>query len=634
MYSPVPMSTLRAILEEHWAFEDFRGIQADIIESIVNGNDTLGLMPTGGGKSITFQVPALALPGLTIVISPLIALMKDQVMHLRRLGIQADAVHSGLNRGEQVRIFENAILGGEKILYISPERLSSPTFQAKVRRMNVSFVTVDEAHCISQWGYDFRPDYLKISTIRDVFPDIPILALTATATPDAVDDICRQLQFREGHSNIFRMSFERKNLFYVVREAKHKDLELLHILHNVSGPAIVYTRSREKTEELSKLLNANGIPALHYHAGLNEIDRDVRQRAWQDDEVRVMVATNAFGMGIDKPDVRLVVHVALPDSIEEYFQEAGRAGRDGKKSYAVLLYNESDGKTLNRRVTNSFPDKDRVAEIYDKLCYFFQLAVGDGYDVTYEFDAEKFCRTYHVDYASVSGALQLLTLDGYILYREPEENRSRLMFLVQRDELYALRNLHGEAEAVVWAVLRLYNGQFADYVNIDERDVAASAGLTPDEVYKMLILLTKQRILHYIPHKSVARITFLQRRVEHVRLSRAVYEERKKVYEQRLDAMWKYATQKTTCRSRALLSYFGEQTDHVCGGCDVCTSARERPIDTQETEKQILVLLADGRELALGELTEIKGTKEQISEAVRHLLDEGKIHRRYGKIYL
>ena len=377
------------ILRQYWGYPDFRGIQRDIIESIASGKDTLGLMPTGGGKSITFQVPALAQEGVCIVITPLIALMKDQVQHLKQRGILADAIYSGKTRSEIVQILENCIFGGIKILYVSPERLGTDIFQTKLRHINVSFITVDEAHCISQWGYDFRPSYLKIADIREQKPGIPILALTATATPEVVDDIQEQLHF--GEKNVFKMSFERKNLAYIVRTVSDKQHEMIHILQCVKGSAIVYARSRKRTKEMSELINQSGISATFYHAGLDPAVKDERQKAWQADKVRVMVATNAFGMGIDKPDVRMVIHIDCPDSLEAYFQEAGRAGRDGEKSYAVLLYDTSDERKLKKRIDDTFPEKELIKDIYERLAYFFQIGVTSGRGKTFEFNIEKFC---------------------------------------------------------------------------------------------------------------------------------------------------------------------------------------------------------------------------------------------------
>ena len=435
------------LLKQYWGYPEFRGIQQSIIESIGEGKDTLGLMPTGGGKSITFQVPALAKEGVCLVITPLIALMKDQVMHLRQRNIRADAIYSGRSRNEIVQILENCIFGGIKILYISPERLSSELFQTKLRHIQVSIITVDEAHCISQWGYDFRPSYLHIADIRKMKPEVPVLALTATATPEVVDDIQEKLLFRE--KNVFRMSFERKNLAYIVRQTTDKNAELVHILSSLHGSAIVYVRSRKKAKEISKFLTEEGISATFYHAGLAPATKDERQKAWQEEKVRVIVATNAFGMGIDKADVRCVVHIDFPDSIEAYFQEAGRAGRDSKKAYAVLLYNQSDHRILKQRAANTFPPKDYIKDVYEHLAYFYQIAVGTGTGKTFEFDIEKFCYTYKYFPVPVDSALHILEQSGYIHYESQPDDRARLMFRIGRDELYRLQDRDKTEEQVI-----------------------------------------------------------------------------------------------------------------------------------------------------------------------------------------
>ena len=478
-----------SVLKKYWGYDKFRGIQRDIIESIGSGKDTLGLMPTGGGKSITFQVPALSREGLCLVVTPLIALMKDQVHNLRQRGIKATAVYSGLSHEEIIVALENCIFGDYKFLYVSPERLATDIFQTKVRRMPVSFLTVDEAHCISQWGYDFRPSYTKIAEIRKILPDIPVLALTATATPEVVKDIQRQLAFRE--ENVFRMSFERKNLAYVVRHTEDKMGMLCHILDSVEGSAIVYTRSRRNTKEAAEQLQAKGFTATFYHAGLNDAEKDLRQREWQTGKTRVMVATNAFGMGIDKPDVRIVTHLDIPDSIESYFQEAGRAGRDGQQAYAVLLYQKYDRTRLMKRIPETFPDKDDIRKVYEHVCYYCQMAMGDGYQVTREFNLEEFCRNFKHFPVQTNSALHLLERAGYIEYTEEQENASRLHFLLRRDELYRIHELCEEQEQLIQWILRSYGGLFSDYVFIDERRLATLSGIPDERVYQHLLALTR-----------------------------------------------------------------------------------------------------------------------------------------------
>ena len=496
----------QSILQKYWGYPDFRGIQRNIIESIASGRDTLGLMPTGGGKSITFQVPALAQEGVCIVITPLIALMKDQVQHLREHGILADAIYADKSRSEILKTLDNAIFGGVKILYVSPERLASEMFQTKLRHIHVSFITVDEAHCISQWGYDFRPSYLQIASIREMKPGIPILALTATATPEVVDDIQERLHFKE--KNVFKMSFERKNLAYVVREAEDKQGEMIHILQSVGGSAIVYARSRKRTKEMAQLLSQQGITATFYHAGLDPDVKDQRQKAWQKDEVRVMCATNAFGMGIDKPDVRVVIHIDCPDSLEAYFQEAGRAGRDGQKSYAVLLYNKHDELKLCKRVDDTFPPKELIQDIYEHLAYFYQIGVGSGQGKTFEFDIEKFCVTYKYFPTKVDAALRILERSGYLHYEDNPDGKARVMFLLGRNDLYQLDQLAPSQDAVVTALLRSYGSLFVDLTYIDETMIARQAELTIQQVYFALKSLAARHIIQFIPRRKIPFISY------------------------------------------------------------------------------------------------------------------------------
>ncbi len=552
------------ILRQYWGYPDFRGIQKDIIESIFAGRDTLGLMPTGGGKSITFQVPALALDGVCIVITPLIALMKDQVDHLQKLGIKAASIYSGMTRPEIIKVLENAIFGGVKILYVSPERLSSELFQAKLKHMKVSFITVDEAHCISQWGYDFRPSYLHISDIRKQKPDVAILALTATATPEVIDDIQSRLGFKE--RNVFRMSFERKNLTYVVRLTSDKDQQLIHILNSVKGCAIVYVRSRKRTKEIAQMLKDNHIEATYYHAGLEHYTKDLRQKEWQNDETRVMVATNAFGMGIDKPNVRIVVHIDCPDSIEAYFQEAGRAGRDGKRAYAVLLYNEGDSRKLHKRITDNFPEKEYIRKVYESLAYFYQIGVGSGIGHTFAFDLGKFCHNFGLSMILVDSSLRILERAGYIVYENDPKSSAKLMFLLSRNQLYILENLTTNEDKIITTLLRLYGGLFNDYTYIDEGLIAQKSGLTPEQVYLILKNLSMKRILHFIPQRKMPYISYTKSRDdgERIIISNNVYEDRKLEFEKRIGAIIGYAQNDSVCRSRQLLRYFCETNSNDC----------------------------------------------------------------------
>ena len=583
----------QSILQKYWGYPDFRGIQRNIIESIASGRDTLGLMPTGGGKSITFQVPALAQKGVCIVITPLIALMKDQVQHLREYGILADAIYADKSRNEILQTLDNAIFGGVKILYVSPERLASEMFQTKLRHIHVSFITVDEAHCISQWGYDFRPSYLQIASIREMKPGIPILALTATATPEVVDDIQERLHFKE--KNVFKMSFERKNLAYVVREAEDKQGEMIHILQSVGGSAIIYARSRKRTKEMAQLLSQQGITATFYHAGLDPDVKDQRQKAWQKDEVRVMCATNAFGMGIDKPDVRVVIHIDCPDSLEAYFQEAGRAGRDGQKSYAVLLYNKHDELKLCKRVDDNFPPKELIQDIYEHLAYFYQIGVGSGQGKTFEFDIEKFCVTYKYFPTKVDAALRILERSGYLHYEDNPDGKARVMFLLGRNDLYQLDQLAPSQDAVVTALLRSYGSLFVDLTYIDETMIARQAELTIQQVYFALKSLAARHIIQFIPHRKIPFISYTRDRVDgdKVVIPKEVWESRREQYEKRIKSMIRYAKNDEVCRSRQLLAYFGEENDRDCKQCDVCLAdqaeEREKELRRKVAENQIII---------------------------------------------
>ena len=561
------MNKYQEILKQYWGYDSFRDLQEEIITSIGEGKDTLGLMPTGGGKSITFQVPALAQSGLCIVITPLIALMKDQVQNLRKRGIKALAIYSGMTRQEIVTALENCIFGDYKFLYISPERLDTEIFRIKLRSMKVSMITVDESHCISQWGYDFRPAYLKIAEIRELLPGVPVLALTATATPEVVKDIQSRLNFRE--ENVFRMSFERKNLAYIVRKTDNKTGELLHILKRIDGSAIIYVRNRRRTKEITELLMQEGITADFYHAGLDNAVKDLRQKRWQNGEIRVMVATNAFGMGIDKPDVRIVLHIDLPDSPEAYFQEAGRAGRDGLKAYAVILYAKSDKMTLHKRVADTFPEKEYILQVYEHLQYYYQMAMGDGFQCIREFNLEEFCRKFKYFPVPVDSALKILTQAGYLEYTDEQDNASRILFTIRRDELYKLREMGTEAETLIQTILRSYTGVFTDYAYISEDTLAIRTGLTRQQIYNILVTLTKRRIVDYIPHKKTPYIIYTRERLElrYLHIPASVYEERKARYEARIKAMEEYVTSESVCRSRMLLRYFGEKNEHNCKQC-------------------------------------------------------------------
>jgi len=620
------------ILKKYWGYDDFRGIQREIIESIGSGHDTLGLMPTGGGKSITFQLPALAQEGVCIVITPLIALMKDQVMHLRKLGIRAAAIYSGLTHEEIIVTLENCIFGGIKILYVSPERLGSELFRVKLSHMKVSFITVDEAHCISQWGYDFRPSYLKIADIRRIKPEVPILALTATATPQVVDDIIDKLSPKETSPkesfHVFRMSFERKNLAYIVQTSTDKYTDLVRLFEHSVGSAIVYVRSRRRSKEIAELLNEHCLNATFFHAGLDSTTKDQRQKDWQTDRIRIMVATNAFGMGIDKPDVRIVVHIDCPDSLEAYFQEAGRAGRDGHPSKAILLYNNSDERKLLKRIVDNYPEKEYIRKVYDHLAYFYQVGIGSGQGATFEFDIEKFCHAFKHFPIQVHSALAILTNCGYITYTEETENKARVMFLISRNDFYRLENLTKIENELIIILLRNYGGLFTDYNYIDESFIAQQLGLTLPQTYFVFQALNKRRILHFIPSKKTPYITYAQRREDGDRIiiPPIVYEERKKQFTERINQVINYAKNNQVCRSRQLLHYFGETRSSDCGVCDVCADFAPTPHSLKTANEQILALLKDRKKHHISELHRINIEEHTLKETLELLIHEEIIH--------
>ena len=590
------LSTLNSrILKQYWGYDRFRGIQEDIIDSISKNKDTLGLMPTGGGKSITFQVPALAKEGMCLVITPLIALMKDQVQNLKKRGIKALAIYSGMSRQDIIITLENCIFGNYKFLYISPERLDTELFRTKLQKMHISMITVDESHCISQWGYDFRPAYLKIAEIRELLPDVPVLAL-------------------------------------IVRKTENKTAELLHILRSMPGSAIIYARNRRRTKEITELLNNEDITADFYHAGLDDATKDIRQHRWQSGESRVMVATNAFGMGIDKPDVRIVIHMDLPDSIEAYFQEAGRAGRDGQKAYAVILYAKSDKTTLHKRILDTFPEKEYIRDVYEHLQYYYQMAMGDGLDCVREFNIEDFCRKFKYFPVPVDSALRILTQAGYLEYTAEQDSTSRILFTIRRDELYRLREMGEDMDRLIQAVLRSYTGVFTDYTYINEASLAICTGLTRRQIYEMLVHLAKLRIVSYIPHKKTPYIIYTRERVEaqRIHISPEVYEHRKARYETRINAMLDYVTNDTVCRSRMLLDYFGERNEHNCGQCDTCISLRSKPGASEQPDRKTLCAKVCGilsrESLTPADLLkQLPMDKELLTEILHRLLDEGKI---------
>lgn len=613
-------------LQRYWGYSNFRGIQRDIIESIAQGKDTLGLMPTGGGKSITFQVPALVMPGVCIVITPLIALMRDQVENLRQRGILAAAIYSGLTRKEIIRTLENCIFGGVKILYVSPERLSSDIFLTKLKHMDVSFITIDEAHCISQWGYDFRPSYLAIANIRKIKPDVAILALTATATLNVIDDIQEQLLFKE--KRVFRMSFERKNLAYIVREATDKLQQMKHILASVNGSAIVYVRSRKHAKEISEYLNLHKFSSTFYHAGLESAIKNQRQSEWQTDQIRIMVATNAFGMGIDKPDVRVVIHIDCPDSIEAYFQEAGRGGRDGKKAYAVLLWNDGDKRKLYKRIVDNFPNKEYIKEVYEHLAYYYQIGTGSGLGHTFIFQIDKFCRYFKHFPVQTDSALRIIERAGYLHYEVEPDAKARLVFNLNRNELYKLEENSEQEQLVIETLLRNYGGLFTDFVYIDESMIAMEAGIETHQVYIILKNLSRKNIVKFIPQRKTPLITYLRERIEGERLiiPQAVYEDRKQQFERRIESMIAYATNDSICRSRQLLRYFGEERTTDCNQCDVCNSQTSSTSKANFAKEKIIELLSDKQKHHITELHHLQLPKEILDITLELLINEEEIY--------
>ncbi|ASB47806.1 RecQ family ATP-dependent DNA helicase [Alkalitalea saponilacus] len=579
------MTNYREILKKYWGYDDFRPMQEDIIKSVGEGKDTLGLLPTGGGKSITFQVPAMAKPGICLVVTPLIALMKDQVENLKKKGIKAYAVHSGLTGMEIQIAYDNCIYGGVKFLYLSPERLSTPVFLEKLQHLKVNLLAIDEAHCISQWGYDFRPGYLKIADVREHLPNVPVLALTATATPRVVDDIQEQLRFEK--KNVFQKSFERTNLAYVVRKCEDKEGQLVKILSSVQGTAVVYVRNRKKTREYAEHLQKNGISADYFHAGLTQKVKDFRQQQWKSGACRVIVSTNAFGMGIDKPDVRIVVHMDAPDSLEAYFQEAGRAGRDEKKAYAVMLFSPADKMQLNKSVTTSFPEKEVIHKVYDSLCNFFQVAVGHGEGLVLDFNIGKFCTAFGFNILSVFNSLKILQRAGYLYYTEDSDIPSKVMMQMSDFELYKYQVANAKLDPFIKVLLRSYTGLFTEYASIDEDLLAQRLKVTRDDVYQALLTLSRAKVLHYIPQRRTPLITFLHRREElrHIVLAPEIYEQRQKEYRQRVDAVLEYATTTHICRSRLLLHYFGQGNSNNCGHCDVCLDRKKQNLTDDEFSK-------------------------------------------------
>jgi ATP-dependent DNA helicase RecQ len=618
----------RQILIKYWGFTSFRLLQEDIIRSVAEGKDTLGLMPTGGGKSITFQVPALVHDGICLVVTPLIALMKDQVNRLNSLGIRSLAIHSGMSAEEIDIAIENSIYGDYKFLYVSPERISTRIFQTRLPRMNLNMVAIDEAHCISQWGYDFRPSYLKIAAIRDMISDkVPFLALTASATPQVIDDIMLKLEFRE--KNVLRTSFERKNISYLVRKVEDKGTYLVKTLHKIKGSGIVYVRSRKRCKEIAEILVANGISADFYHAGLPAELRDKKQTSWTAGETRVIVSTNAFGMGIDKAEVRFVIHLEMPDSIEEYFQETGRAGRDNKTAYAVLLYSSSDKSRLEDSLRRKFPPVEKIKDVYEALCNFLNVPRGSGKDNVFDFSMYDFVSKYRLPVIETFNSLMFLQREGYIEFTEEINNPSRVHFIVSRDDLYKFQVANESFDGFIKLLLRSYTGMFSEFVAINEEILSRKSALTRDNIYRFLLKLSSLNIIKYIPGKKTALIIFTEERLERkaLMISPENYLKVKEKYLIRLNKMIDFADFNTKCRSVTLLDYFGEDADR-CGNCDVCRERNELDLSKYEFDlildeiKEILLKQKfDAQEL----VSKVSYPEEKVVKILRWLLDHNKI---------
>jgi ATP-dependent DNA helicase RecQ len=624
------MNIYQQILTRYWGYSDFRPVQEDIIKSVAAGHDTVGLLPTGGGKSVTFQVPTLAGEGMCLVITPLIALMKDQVEKLNQMGIRAMALHSGLSRDEIDVGLNNVIYGDFKFLYVSPERLSSEIFRVRLPQMNISLVAVDEAHCISQWGYDFRPSYLQISRLREQLPGVHFLALTATATVEVVKDIQEKLGFRE--ENVLRASFERKNLAYTVRHVEDKERYLQELLARLPGSGIIYARSRKKTRELSEMLRKNKISCDYYHAGLSPPSRSRKQTEWMSGRIRVIIATNAFGMGIDKADVRFVIHVDLPDSLEAYFQEAGRAGRDNKTAHAILLYSPSDKVSAGRRVEMNYPEIDQIKQIYRSLGNYFQLPVGSGRNQVFDFNVAEFAGRYKLSILTIYSSLKFLQMEGYLELSDEIFNPSRIRFLVSRDELYRFQIENEDFDTFIKMVLRTYTGVFTDYVTIYEETLARQAGVKAELISRYLQRLNAMGVIRYFPQKKTPVIIYTEERldVKALRISREHYRDRKQEYAARLDAMLEYASGKSRCRSLHLLAYFGEKGKRRCGHCDVCMQEKELDFPSFEfdyIEEKIRKTLEKQPMLLDDLVRELGGSEDKNIKVLRQLLDNNIVQR-------
>ena len=617
---------LLEVLNKFWGYNEFRPGQKAIIDAVVNHHDTLALMPTGGGKSLTYQVPTMASDGLCIVITPLIALMKDQVDRLRQMGISATAIHSGMSYSQIDIALDNCVYGDMKFLYIAPERLATESFRLRVQRMNVSLLAVDEAHCISQWGYDFRPSYLRIKEVRKLLPDVPILALTASATPMVAEDIMRQLDFDK--PNILRSSFARPNLSFAVRHTDDKNEQLMRVVNNVNGAGIVYMRSREGCEQLAEVLRQQGISASYYHAGLPHAERTMRQEEWTSGKTRIMVATNAFGMGIDKADVRFVVHYSMCDSLENYYQEAGRAGRDGKRSYAVLLAASDDNSKIVKHFDAEFPPLEDIKNIYEKICNYLQVPIGDGLYSSFVFNIHDFCVRERIFGGKVRSALKLLQQNGYMTLTEELENPAKILFCISRDDLYKVRIDRQDLDHIIRTILRMYNGVFTEFKAIREQDIAASSGYTIERVKELLKRMWQMRIIRYIPSNTSPMIFFDEERLptKDIYISPDTYLHRKRLISERFENMVVYASNQTECRSVVVQRYFGDNEAQPCGICDVCLAKRKRAKNDANTLCDTILHLLSKEPLDAREISrQIKADLQTVAASIDILKAENKI---------
>ncbi|MFI3303371.1 MAG: ATP-dependent DNA helicase RecQ [Rikenellaceae bacterium] len=601
------LPTIEEALSTYWGYSEFRPMQREIIESILAGRDTLALLPTGGGKSLTYQIPALVSAGICIVITPLIALMKDQVDRLRQQGISAVSIHSGLSRRQIDIALDNCIYGDVKLLYVAPERLSSHLFLERLRRMEVSLIAVDEAHCISQWGYDFRPSYLRIGEVRAYTPNTPILALTASATELVCKDIMKNLKFPK--DNIFQGSFTRKNLSYAIRHTDDKNGMLLRILNKVPGSTIVYVRTRKGCEEIADYLNKEGFSATFYHGGLPNTERSLRQDEWISEECRIIVATNAFGMGIDKPDVRAVIHYTLCDSLEAYYQEAGRAGRDGERSYAVLLHSTRDIGRITLSLEKEFPSLDEVKLIYDKICRTLGVTYGEGNDISFNFNIRQFCIDENIYKGTLMSAIKILQMNDYLTLIDEMEHPARIMFVVSRDDLYRVRVNYQNLDHFIRILLRLYDGVFTEFRRIDEVQISALSGYKPHQIKDMLKQLWRMRLIRYTPSNYSAMIYLNKDRspINDLFISPESYKYRKELYVERLGRMVEYTKNTNVCRSKILSSHFGEKSAEECGVCDICIEKRHNTVEYKDIRLKITHAIANSpqRKLSTKELVTI-----------------------------